>query len=108
MSRSLRKTPIYPITSCKSEKLDKKSWHRCWRSKEHARLTNTSIEELDGYLTLLEDEVCNLWSMGKDGHRYWPIRSQQEFARFCADRDGKTQSEKAAMEQRMLHRYAGK
>lgn len=46
--------------------------------------------------------------MGKDGHRYWPIRSQQEFAKFCVERDGKTKSEKAALEQRMLYRYAAK
>lgn len=108
MSRSIRKTPIYGIAAYVSEKVDKKIWHRRWRSKEHARLACSSVDELESHLTLVKDEVSCVWGMSKDGRRYWPVKSQQQYAQWYGRRHGKTQAEVQALEQRMLHRIAAK
>lgn len=76
MSRSRRKNPIISITTCQSERQDKKVWHKRWRARERTALTSTHPEDLENYLTLLEKQVSNVWSMGKDGKQYWAIDSQ--------------------------------
>lgn len=108
MSRSLRKTTIYGVTTCESEKVDKKIWHRRWRSKEHARLACATMEALESHLTLLEDQVSSSWDMGKDGRRYWPIKSQQQYAKHYAEKHCQNRVEEDALEQRILHRIAAK
>ncbi|WP_425357665.1 hypothetical protein [Methylomicrobium album] len=73
MSRSRRKTPIVGHTTCRSERKDKKRWHRRWRTRERIALASASPEALNAHLPLLENQVGNVWSMGKDGRFYWPI-----------------------------------
>lgn len=58
MSRSHKHTPITGITVAKSEKKDKKTWHRRFRSK--AKLKPD----------ILENEVSSTWNMAKDGKAY--------------------------------------
>jgi len=66
MSRSRRKTPIFGITTAKSEAFDKVCWHRAFRRAENQRLqaapdrTPRDIREF-----------YNPWSMHKDGKRWW-------------------------------------
>lgn len=66
MSRSFRRTPIFPITTCESEKEDKRIANRAFRRK-------TKVAILTGReLPMSMDEVSNPWSWGKDGKNYWP------------------------------------
>ena len=39
MSRSVKKIPIVGITTCCSERHDKKIWHKRWRARERTALT---------------------------------------------------------------------
>jgi hypothetical protein len=73
MSRSRKKTPIHGIACCRSEKADKKIWHRRFRASERSRLVDVlrCPEIADGYLTTHFREVSNRWSMGKDGKVHW-------------------------------------
>ena len=59
MSRSRKKTPVCGMTTAKSEKDDKKRWHRKAR-----RLRKQSDE------VILDKEVSDVWSMAKDGKQY--------------------------------------
>ena len=74
MSRSRRKTPIVGHTTCGSEREDKKLWHQRWRTRERTALTSASPEALSAHLPLLENQASSVWSMGKDGRSYWPVK----------------------------------
>ncbi len=76
MSRSRRKTPIVGHTTCGSEREDKKLWHQRWRTRERTALTSASPEALSAHLPLLENRASSVWSMGKDGRSYWPVKRQ--------------------------------
>lgn len=67
MSRSKRKNLIVGIAG-RSEKKDKKLWHKKWRTKTRQALKLENYEEVDS----LSDErtVSNPWSMSKDGKHY--------------------------------------
>lgn len=68
MSRSRRKTPIVSIVGRRvSEKCDKKQWHSSLRAKEKQRLRLLSLDTLDCYIPLTENDVSDLWAMSKDG-----------------------------------------
>lgn len=108
MSRSRRKTPIFGHTTCRSERQDKKLWHQRWRSRERNALANASPEALASYLPLLENEVSNVWAMGKDGHSYWPVARQILMAEQIATRQGCNPRERAALKKRLLHKWMGK
>lgn len=108
MSRSRRKTPITGITTCRSEREDKKRWHQRWRSRERTALANASPEALNAHLPLLENDVINVWAMGKDGHAYRPARDQADAAEQIANRKGRTPQERTALKQRMLHKSMSK
>jgi len=60
MSRSRNKNPIFGHTTCKSEKQDKKLWHRRFRRNRKQDIENTDIRY-----------HSNPWSMGKDGKQYY-------------------------------------
>lgn len=75
MSRSHRKSPIFGHTTCRSERQDKKIWHRRWRSKERAALGGIT-KDLTEHVTLLRNQVSSTWSMGKDGKCYWSKNDQ--------------------------------
>ena len=88
MSRSRRKTPIVGHTARRSERDDKKILHQRWRTRERTALASTSPEALSAHLPLLESQVSNVWSMGKDGRSYWPVERQAATAdRIASHRD---------------------
>ncbi|HBO9252321.1 TPA: hypothetical protein L5D80_003319 [Pseudomonas aeruginosa] len=96
MSRSRRKTPIVGHTTCRSEREDKKLWHQRWRTHERTALASASPEALCAHLPLLENQVSNVWSMGKDGVvcgrgrnptlRLWPTIFSGKIDVFPGDR----------------------
>ena len=108
MSRSHRKTPFVAHTTCRSERFDKQLWHQRWRSRERATLSCSSPEALSSHLPLLEKQVSNVWSMGKDGRHYWPLSKRIKMAERIADRQGHTTQEKMALKKRLLHKWMGK
>lgn len=67
MSRSRRKTPIFGITTAKSEAFDKANWHRAFRRSENQRL-QAAPDRAPRDIR----EFYNPWSMHKDGKRWWP------------------------------------
>jgi len=84
MSRSTRKTPIYGMTNCKSEKQDKKIWHSRWRCHERVAIGQISLSELDSYQTILKNQISSTWDMGKDGRQYqWDGRSHPNRHQMC-------------------------
>lgn len=108
MSRSRRKTPIIGNTTCRSERQDKKTWHGRWRTRERNALSSASPEALDSHLPLLENEVGNVWSMGKDGHSYRPISRQVAMAERIANRQGRTPQERSSLKNRLLRKWMSK
>lgn len=108
MSRSYRKTPIVGNTTCHSEREGKRLWHKSWRARERAILSGITMDTLSTYVPLHVNQVSSVWNLGKDGHQYWPVKSQQELAERIADREGKNPQESAALEKRLLHKWMGK
>ena len=108
MSRSRRKTPIVGVTTCRSEREDKKLWHQRWRSRERTALSSASPEALSAHLPLLEHQVSNVWSMGKDGRYYWPAKRQAATADRIANHKGRNSQECAALKKRLLRKWMSK
>jgi len=75
MSRSRRKTPIGGITTARSEKHDKRLASRKVRRHVHVALATDSDRDVLPHLR----EISNVWTMAKDGKRYFdPRRYPQE------------------------------
>lgn len=108
MSRSRRKNPIMGITTCRSEKDDKKTWHQRWRARSRDSLASLLIDDLDAYLPILENQVSNIWQMGKDGKQYWPLKSQATIAEQNAQDKGHSPQERASLKLRQLHKSMSK
>lgn len=72
MSRSRRKTPIFPITSATSEAFDKATWHRAFRRAENQRLQSDSGSESRHF-----HEFSSPWLMQKDGKHWWSDASSR-------------------------------
>ena len=108
MSRSRKKIPIVGITTCRSERHDKKIWHKRWRARERTALTSTKVDDFDAYLPLLEKQVSNAWDMGKDGKQYWPIHRQVIIAEISAQEKGRTAKECVSLKHRKMHKSMGK
>ena len=72
MSRSYRRTPIFGITTSRSEKQDKALANRRLRRKVKSRL-GTGDEEMP-----LLREVSDVWSFDKDGKAYWSDALEKE------------------------------
>ena len=108
MSRSRRKTPIVGHTTCRSEREDKKIWHQRWRTLERTALTSASPEALNAHLPLLENQVSNVWSMGKDGRAYWPVERQAAIADRIASHKGYSPKEYASLKKRLLRKWMSK
>lgn len=64
MARSYRHTPIFGITTCRSEKTDKRLANR--------KLRRAQVRAADGGAEILPllREVSDVWGFGKDGRRY--------------------------------------
>jgi hypothetical protein len=101
-------TPITGHTNCRSERPDKKLWHQRWRTRERTALASASPEDLGAHLPLLENQVSNVWSMGKDGRSYWAVARQVVMAKRIADRQGRSPQERSSLKQRLLHKWMGK
>jgi hypothetical protein len=71
MSRSYKKTPIHGNCGS-SEKDDKIIAHKKYRKhvKDDIAAAHGDIDSLDELLCPIEDEVCDMWSMSKDGKTY--------------------------------------
>jgi hypothetical protein len=108
MSRSRRKTPIFGHTTCRSEREDKKLWHQRWRARERTALASASPDTLGAHLPLLENQVSNVWSMGKDGRSYWPVERQSATADRIANKNGRNAQERASLKKRLLRKWMSK
>ena len=105
MSRSRRKTPIFGIAHSGSEKQDKKIWHGRWRAQERSAAANTTLEN---HVSILENQVSNVWSMAKDGRSYWPLKRQASSAERIADDRGQNRTERTSLKQRLIHKWMAK
>lgn len=108
MSRSRRKIPITGHTTCRSEREDKKIWHQRWRTRERTTMAGLSPEDWDAYLGSAENEVGNVWSMGKDGRSYWPLDCQIHLAERLSNHKGNSPRERLSLKKRILHKWMGK
>lgn len=108
MSRSYRKTPIIGNTTCRSEREGKKLWHKSWRIRERAVLAGVTVDTLNVYTPLQKNQVSSLWNLGKDGHQYWPVASQQDVAERIASRQGRSPQECAVLKKRLLRKWMAK
>lgn len=108
MSRSRRKTPIVGHTNSRSEREDKKLWHRRWRTRERVALTSASPEALSAHLPLLENQVSSVWSMRKDGHSYWPSKRQAASADRFANHKSRNPQERASLKKRLMRKWMSK
>lgn len=108
MSRSRRKNPVFGITTCRSEKQDKKLWHGRWRANERTSLASADPEKLESHLPVPQRQVSNPWIMGKDGRQRWPLDSQERFAKDLAESKGRTEPERRSLAVRLLRKWMGK
>ncbi len=108
MSRSRRKTPISGITTCRSERDDKKIWHGRWRARERTALAAAPQEALNNHLPTLENQVSDVWSMGKDGKCYFDPKRQAAAAERVASRMAQNSRERKTLKQRLLHKWISK
>jgi len=77
MSRSFKKRAICGITTCESEKQDKKLAHRKFRRRVKHLLQRGSIELLPTRLR----EISEIWDFGKDGKCDWEVLGSDSFYR---------------------------
>lgn len=108
MSRSRRKSPIGGNTLCRSEKNDKKIWHQRLRTHERVALTGASKEELANHLPVLENQVCQVWTMGKDGKQFFSLGRQLVVAERIANQKGRNLPERTSLKKRLLHKWMSK
>ncbi|WPC68010.1 hypothetical protein SBP18_05715 [Rhodoferax ferrireducens] len=107
MSRSKRKTPIFGIATARSEKEDKKIWHSRMRSQVRTDMTSVPLSQLESYIAPVESDVGNVWSMAKDGKRYFRRDRQLEIATEQA-RHGTTDRERESLKIRWLRKLRSK
>lgn len=79
MSRTLRRTPIYPTTSTRSEAQDKRRWHKAMRAQERRRLAALGAP-YDSFTSGHRNAIMTTWNMAKDGKLWNSWRSQREWA----------------------------
>ena len=108
MSRSRRKTPIFGVAKCSSEKQDKQIWHQRWRARERSALAGASAQALETHMPLLKNQVSNVWAMGKDGRTYWPLGAQIPEADRLAEGKGRNAQERASLKIRLLRKWMSK
>ena len=71
MSRSHVKNPIRPTCSCKSEKWDKRYWHKRFRKATRTAIKKVSYED-DWDIGIFDcKQVSDPWEMNKDGRILW-------------------------------------
>ncbi|MDO8714463.1 MAG: hypothetical protein Q7K13_08305 [Polynucleobacter sp.] len=105
MSRSRRKVPIFGIASARSEKQDKRIWHKRMRAQERTKQTALPAHELDAHLPVVVLEVSNIGSMRKDGRIYWSKAGQDNAADRQANRKARHPQERTSLKQRLIHKF---
>jgi len=72
MSRSVRKTKIFGITTAETEKQDKRRWNRTFRkvSKRLICLEKEAPVKIQG--------VTDVWDGAKDGRRYYHSATKKD------------------------------
>ena len=75
---------------------------------ERTALASASPEALCAHLPLLENQVSNVWSMGKDGRSYWPVKRQAATADRIANHKGRNPQERASLKKRLLRKWMSK
>lgn len=65
MSRSVRKTKIFPYTSAETEKQDKRRWNRTFRK------VCKKLIRLEQEAPLKINSVTEVWDGAKDGKHYF-------------------------------------
>ena len=106
MSRSQRKTPVFGITTAKSEKQDKQIWHSRLRSRVRTSLASIPPEQLDGYIAPFSNDVSSVWSMSKDGKRYFHPAKQIAMATRISG-EGKDVDRAAITEDQVAQKVGG-
>ena len=77
-------------------------------ASERTALASASPDALSVHLPLLENQVSNVWSMGKDGHSYWPVKRQSAMADRIANHKGRDPQERASLKKRLLRKWMSK
>lgn len=75
MSRSYRKTKIFGITTCASEKQDKQLANRAFR-----RIAKAAVKA-DSDPPVSRNEVSDTWDFGKDGKQYWAKATKKDMSK---------------------------
>ena len=107
MSHSHRKIPIVGNAVCRSERKDKQLWHKRLRGHERSALAKVETEA-DGHMTVLENQVSQVWTMGKDGKHFFSSGRQFAVAQRIANQKGCTLQERSSLKKRLLHKWMGK
>ena len=108
MSRSQRHTPIFGITTARSEREDKRIWHKRLRAHERTALSQLHCLNWDNHIPVHHRAVSDIWSMAKDGRRFWPLAHQADMAAWRSRVKACTPEEQKALEQRLMRRWMAK
>ena len=106
MSRSHRKTPVYAVTSARSEARDKRLWHQRWRARVRNQLAaagpDADPQPLDRRV------VSNPWNMDKDGKRWIAPHRLRAAAESAAAHAGRPEAERKSLRARLLAKWRAK
>lgn len=106
MSRSRRKTPIFGITSARSEADDKKLWHKRWRT--HQRDQIKTLRPEDDPIPIDRNAVSGVWDMRKDGKLWFAPHRQQTMAENISKDSATNRTEQEAIRKRLLAKWHAK
>lgn len=105
MSRSIKNNYFLSHACCRSEKKDKKLWHKAFRKKEKQKINNNDLEN---HITTHHREVSDPWTMRKDGKRRYSENYLLTSIKGIAKIFYKNKKERIANESRMFYRWVGK
>jgi hypothetical protein len=105
MTRSIKNNYFLAHACCRSEKKDKKIWHKAFRKKEKQNLGSSDLEE---YVTTHHREVSNPWNMAKDGKHYYSKPDLLASIKRVATRFTENEKELKENENKIFYRWIGK
>ncbi len=108
MSRSQKKIPIFGIAGARSEKQDKRIWHKRMRALQRTKQSPLANIELESHLPVRVLEASNIWSMAKDGRFYWAKSDHQSFVIKLARRKATNSVEFKNLVKRNFHKIMSK
>jgi hypothetical protein len=106
MSRSRRNTPIFGHTSARSEAVDKRIWHKRWRSHERDRLA--VLPDGTDHIETPRHAVSSTWNMSKDGKSWFSPDRQRVVAEQIVSRRAKLLPERKMLQARLLAKWRSK